>query len=458
MALSRKSPFMLTATVDFPDDVRDGPYTHALLDELMSLLRGIGVRRINWLYYGDNEPDSYWAGYIFPVMPYGPETLGNIGEPLRAGVAAAHRHGLEIYGVLKPYNAGAPITKPQGLAGSPPGAIQRIGGPLVSVIPFIEQNPHARVRRRPVDGPEGLDGIPIRRIKLRKSDDLPTRISRDNIQVWVSPDNYRYTRSQGDFTLSESVERAPRDVAGLLRHACRVEGVAGADADPGRAGPAGRIRAGDDRPEGRQARLQEYGGWDDRGVRAGAGAAAHHGGDAERHLGPQPGLPHPRAGVRLRLGDAADIPGRGQFDRQGGAVLELAAQPRRSRVRAGQERVPGGHARRVAAGCPQAMVGVGRQDTELGRGRPRHPGVGPRQPDRRAARVRPRRAGGRGVPPHLRQRPGRQRGGAGWHRPDTRTPLSDFIARRAGGPVGRAGASRRTCTRRRFDRTRATAS
>ena len=213
MALSRKSPFMLTATVDFPDDVRDGPYTHALLDELMSLLRGLGVRRINWLYYGDDDPESYWAGYIFPAMAYGPETLGNIGEPLRAGAAAAHRHGLEIYGVLKPYNAGAPITKPQGLAGSPPGAIRRIGGPLVSVIPFIQRNPHARVRRRPASGPEGLDGIPIRRIKLRKSDDLPTRIARENIQIWVSPDNYRYTRYEGGFTLTESVEPAPRDVA-----------------------------------------------------------------------------------------------------------------------------------------------------------------------------------------------------------------------------------------------------
>ena len=204
---------MLTATVDFPDDVRDGPYTHALLDELMSLLRGLGVRRINWLYYGDDDPESYWAGYIFPAMAYGPETLGNIGEPLRAGAAAAHRHGLEIYGVLKPYNAGAPITKPQGLAGSPPGAIQRIGGPLVSVIPFIQRNPHARVRRRQVSGLTGLDRTPIRRIKLRKSDDLPTRIARENIQLWVSPDNYRYTRYEGGFTLTESVEPAPRDVA-----------------------------------------------------------------------------------------------------------------------------------------------------------------------------------------------------------------------------------------------------
>ena len=29
----------------------------------------------------------------------------------------------------------------------------------------------------------------------------------------MSPDNYRYTRYQGEFTLAESVEPAPRDVA-----------------------------------------------------------------------------------------------------------------------------------------------------------------------------------------------------------------------------------------------------
>ena len=64
-----------------------------------------------------------------------------------------------------------------------------------------------------MSGLAGLDRTPIRRIKLRKSDDLPTRIARENIQLWVSPDNYRYTRYEGGFTLTESVEPAPRDVA-----------------------------------------------------------------------------------------------------------------------------------------------------------------------------------------------------------------------------------------------------
>ena len=61
----RRQPFVLTATVDFPDDVGRGAYTPELLDELMATFAGIGVKRIHWLYYGDIDPDSYWAGSIF---------------------------------------------------------------------------------------------------------------------------------------------------------------------------------------------------------------------------------------------------------------------------------------------------------------------------------------------------------------------------------------------------------
>jgi len=56
---ARQSPFLLSATVDFGDDISDGFYTHELLDELMTTLKNIGVRRINWQYFGDIEPDSY---------------------------------------------------------------------------------------------------------------------------------------------------------------------------------------------------------------------------------------------------------------------------------------------------------------------------------------------------------------------------------------------------------------
>src|SRR5262249_47777357 len=106
--------FTLSATVDFPDDVGFGVYTPELLDRMMRLLWSIGVRKVSWLYYGDVDLSSEWAGTMIDYMKYGRATLDKIGEPVRAAVPVAHRHGLELYGVLKPYNTGLSGTYPEG--------------------------------------------------------------------------------------------------------------------------------------------------------------------------------------------------------------------------------------------------------------------------------------------------------------------------------------------------------
>ena len=160
--MTRTSPFILSATVDFPDDVIYGTYTPELLDRMMAQLKEIGVKRVYWLYYGDVDQDSYLAGNLIDsILPYGPRTLANIGEPVKAAVPFAHAHGLEIYGVLKPYNGGAACTYPKAAAESGASAVlTRIGGPLMGAIPFLERHPDTRVRRRPVEeagigGPRG---------------------------------------------------------------------------------------------------------------------------------------------------------------------------------------------------------------------------------------------------------------------------------------------------------------
>ena len=52
----------------------------------------------------------------------------------------------------------------------------------------------------------------MRTIVLRKKDDGPTRIRKDDLQIWTSPNNYRYVRRDVPFTLDESVEPSPREV------------------------------------------------------------------------------------------------------------------------------------------------------------------------------------------------------------------------------------------------------
>src|ERR1700726_2306177 len=106
----------LSVTVDFPDDVTKGPFDESRLDAMMEAVRGIGAKRVNWMYYGGVVPGDPGRGNIFEShwAAYGPPTIAALGEPLRAAVKAAHSRGLEICGVLKPYNGGLSGSYPSG--------------------------------------------------------------------------------------------------------------------------------------------------------------------------------------------------------------------------------------------------------------------------------------------------------------------------------------------------------
>ena len=188
--MATRSDFILSCTVDFPDDVGQGSYTAELLDEMMSQIRSMGVSRIYWLYYGDVDQDSYWAGNLFlhSLMKYGPETLDRIGEPLKAAVPVAHKHGMEIYGVLKPYNTGASGSYPEGSDLADATSLKRIGGTVWQAIPFAQRYPDVRLKRRPIEMPDGLESIPIKKIRLLKSDDSATRVTADRLQIWDEPE------------------------------------------------------------------------------------------------------------------------------------------------------------------------------------------------------------------------------------------------------------------------------
>ena len=216
----REKDFLISVTVDFFGDLSTGLYTPEVIDRMMARIKEMGAQRVYWLYYGEIDPRAPVENTLYGAAKYGTASIARIGEPLRAAVPAAHRHGLEIYGVLKPYHTGMATTFPSGSpAANSRTRLGRIGGTLQQVIPFVEQHPEMRIKRRPEDAGASSNDVPVGRLRLLKRDDSPTRIRAENLQLWVSSDNYGYQRLPVQLTIAEGfafVEQDIRDYYGNL--------------------------------------------------------------------------------------------------------------------------------------------------------------------------------------------------------------------------------------------------
>jgi len=182
----------LSATVDVPDDFTKGVIDQRCLDEMMTVIEDIGATRVHWLYYGETDPADPRAGNIWDCYwaTYGRQTIETLGEPLSAAVKVAQARGMEIYGVLKPYNGGLAGSFPEGSPEAGSASQQtRIGGTIAQLIPFLEKHPEMRVQRRPSDRD---NSGPIREIHLTKSNADETRLKTEDIRIWVSEDNHKY--------------------------------------------------------------------------------------------------------------------------------------------------------------------------------------------------------------------------------------------------------------------------
>jgi len=197
-----RETFLLETMVDFPDDVtsNDRPLTAKDLDALMAKLASLGFRRVSWSYYGDGRggylnPTGYHEEYQGQWNHYD-ATYRNM-NPLKVAVGAGHRHGLEVYAYFKPYETGPAYAFPEGSPEAKEwGLLDHKGGRLPWLDPFVRDHPHLRVKRRPDRVPKGHDTVAITSIRLMKRDATPTRINRENLQVWTSPSNFRYQPSQ----------------------------------------------------------------------------------------------------------------------------------------------------------------------------------------------------------------------------------------------------------------------
>lgn len=211
------SSFRLEALSDFVDDALFAPViTPPHVDAMMAALREMGVTRLSWAYYGDGHGgfmvpaglDALWANLA--------ATYAVLGNPLQVAAEAAHRHGIELYAYLKPYETGPAASYPDGSPeGREFGRLRQQGGWLTWFDPFVLDHPDLRVRHRPDATLAVPADLPICALKLVKSDDAPTRVTREHLQIWTSQLNHRYAPLDLDFTVTEAIEPAPREVRDL---------------------------------------------------------------------------------------------------------------------------------------------------------------------------------------------------------------------------------------------------
>lgn len=159
------------------------------LDELHRFLASVGVTRHQWIF------DIIWTFY--EDYPHGFDLLKEV-------AASAHRHDIELYAVIKPFEGGVfgpvlPHTMP-----CPEGvAIRDLRGIFPMPRPFLASNPTLCLKRK--TGTYESPG-PVSTIRLVKGDDRTTRIKAEHLSILTSPTNNRFVPYSGPVVFRETIE------------------------------------------------------------------------------------------------------------------------------------------------------------------------------------------------------------------------------------------------------------
>ena len=191
LAKSRNDKKLL-ATTDYRDNVLvNGCFMDkAQLDALHRGLASLGVTRHQWIV------DTIWT--LYEDHPHGLDLLAE-------AVASAHRHGIELYAQIKPFEGGGfgeglPLSMPMPKDAV---ALRDLRGIFPVARPFVARHPEMCLKRRP--GTHDFRG-PVTTIRLVKRDDRPTRVQPEHLSIWTSSSNSGFTRYTGPVSFRENVE------------------------------------------------------------------------------------------------------------------------------------------------------------------------------------------------------------------------------------------------------------
>lgn len=201
--------FPLEVTVDFNDDLMACAWSAKTFDNLFAELKSWGTSRVSWIDLGRKE-DAYFDFAPLGTAEHAKETMANVGDIFTAAVTHAHRHGIELVGILKPFDMAI-----QGIS-IPPyceeaksrRAIYRVGVASIWNTRMAAENQHLLMARKPAAW--GPARQPVwTRIDLVKDDDAPAALKPDDISLIVSDDNDTFRDYVGPIQRREVVEEYP---------------------------------------------------------------------------------------------------------------------------------------------------------------------------------------------------------------------------------------------------------
>jgi hypothetical protein len=197
--------FALEMNVDFFDDMVHAPWKEEMFFDLFAKFKSWGVKRCHWIYYG-RRSEGWWDGAPLGVADHARRTMDNVGEIFPTAARAAHHHGIEIFGLIKPFDMGfAQHASPDASNAS---GLARIGGPVRWIADFPARHREWVIARKPGCFGEAQSTI-FTRIDLVKEDADEAGFSVADVQLYISDDNQTYRLYEGPVSREEVIEDYP---------------------------------------------------------------------------------------------------------------------------------------------------------------------------------------------------------------------------------------------------------
>ena len=204
-----KPGYPLEVTVDFNDDLMACAWTQQTFEALFAELQSWGVRRVSWIDLGRQE-DGYFDYAPLGTGEHGQETFRAVGDIFATAVEQAHRQGIELVGLIKPYDMaiqghsfapGSDMAKKH-------GRIHRLGVSYGWATHMAADHQHLLMARKPSAWGPAINTV-WTRIDLVKDDDAAASISPADITITVSDDNETFHPYTGPIRRTERVEAYP---------------------------------------------------------------------------------------------------------------------------------------------------------------------------------------------------------------------------------------------------------